>query len=395
MTGGGTDASTDALRAAASMVSRRTGLRFDPGLLQRLRRAVTGGAARSGETELGWVRRLEDDDALLAGVVTEVTIQESAWFRDPAQFEALRRGFLPRSRTPVVWSIGCALGQEAYSLAMTLREAGRADIGVVATDVSPAAVASCARGVFTTTQLDGLDPTRRQRWLQRLGDDWEVHDDLRRQVVTIRHNIARDAIPSVVAGCDLVFCRNVLIYLTDADMEDVLGRLAAFLPDRGNLFLGSGEALWRALRHFEPVELGDGFSYRPRREEPPAAGDPGPSCEDRPERQGPQPAPLEPAPGEAGVLFAAGSTALERGDTSEAVRLLRQAVYLDQDLALAQFTLGVAIATGGDPAGARRAWEAARAALGRADPARVEGDLDGHSVSALALAIDARLQGLP
>jgi cytochrome c-type biogenesis protein CcmH/NrfG len=86
---------------------------------------------------------------------------------------------------------------------------------------------------------------------------------------------------------------------------------------------------------------------------------------------------------------------MERGDGGEATRLLRQAVHLDTDLVLAHFALGVALAAGGDDGAARRAWEAARAALRRADPARVEGDLDGHSVSALALAIDARLQGLP
>ncbi|HEY2428814.1 MAG TPA: CheR family methyltransferase [Acidimicrobiales bacterium] len=386
----------DPIDRAAGEVTRRTGLRFDLGLRQRLRRAVAEAAARAGVSEPAWVRRLEDDDAALAHIVTQVTIQESGWFRDRAQFDALRTTVLPRLRTPVIWSVGAALGQEAYSLAMTLREAGHPEVRVVATDVSVAAVEGCARARYPLSLLGGLDATRRQRWLRPVGDEWEVDETLRRQVLAMRHNVATDPVPAEVAGCQVVFCRNVLIYMTDQAMEQALSRVAALLPAAGALFLGGGEALWRALRRFEPVELPGCYSYRPRsdRRAAPAAAAAAASPPAARRPAATPAAPSWPEP-EAVTAYAAGNAAFEAGDADTAVRLLRQATYIDPDLAVAHFTLGVVLSAGGDTAGARRAWEAARAAVGRADPADVEDALDGHSASALTLAIDARLEGLP
>jgi chemotaxis protein methyltransferase CheR len=378
----------EAVGAAADVVTARTGLRFDPGLLERLRRAVSDGAAGTGLEPGRWASQLARDDRSLAEVITQVTIQESSWFRDDEHFEALRTTILPRHRAPLIWCAGSALGQEPYSLAMTLREAGRPGARVVATDVSPAAVEATTRAVYTTAQLDGLDDTRRDRWMARAGDEWEVVADLRAQVVPLRQGLASDPIPAEVEGCDVVFCRNVLIYLSEEAMDDVLRRLARLLPVDGVLFLGAGEALWRAFDYFEPVNLGSCRCYRPRR----AGRRRAPIAAVTTHHAAPNPRPpVQPALPDPAERFAAGSSALEDGDTDEAVRLLRQAVYLDPDRATAHFTLGVALAARGDLDAAQRAWEAARAALGRADDSDVEGALEGHSATALAMAIDARL----
>ncbi|GAC1375593.1 MAG: protein-glutamate O-methyltransferase CheR [Acidimicrobiales bacterium] len=394
------DVSPAALARATDEVARQLGLRIGGALRHRLRRLIASAAAHAGIEPVAWASSLADDRGRLEEVINAVTIQESAWFRDPAQFVALQRLVLPRAGGSLVWSAGVALGQEPYSLAMTLREGGRRHWEVLATDIDSISLAATAAGVFQPTQLGGLDRARRARWLHPVDRGWAVHEDLRTQVIVRRHNLATEALPPEIERCDVVFCRNVLIYLTEDGSTAFLSRLADSLRPGGVLFLGGSEALWRDTPHFVPVNLGGCYCYRRsavrradasgRRPVPPdrATVPAGPV----PARQGSvPPADSEPDPPNAPALLAAGSSALDRGETTEAIRLLRQAAYLDPDLALAHFTLGLALEADGNPSGACRAWRAARAALVRSDEADGPLHPGERSSEVLASAIEVRL----
>ena len=91
----------------------------------RVARALRNGAAARGEPPAAYVQSLLRQPEALQALVDAITVQETRFFRDPAHFEVLVRRALPRlPAAGVVWSVGCAHGQEAWSLAMALEEAG-------------------------------------------------------------------------------------------------------------------------------------------------------------------------------------------------------------------------------------------------------------------------------
>ena len=400
-----------ALEEVGRLLSRRVGLRLDPAIRGRLARAVRDEAERTGEDEHQYVARLSADADLLQSLLNRVTVQETSFFRDPGQFDALASEVLPALRArgaPVhVWSAGCANGQEPYSLAMALAESGIADWHVLASDLSTNALARTRAPRYRERELRGLSPERRRRHLAQVGrDEWEIVAPLRERVTTIRHNLAEDAPPFAPGACQIVFCRNVLIYFGHDDVVAFLDRLAARLTDDSVLFVGYSESLWQVTDHFQLTPIGKAFSYRKTRPGASAHHAPAPTRL-LPQSSAPPPAPPVPPPvrrpepvaepvletvpslGPAD-LMAIGEAALDRGDHSEAVNAFRKAAFLDPDHPLAHLNLGLALEVAGDAGAARRAFSAARAALGRCDTAEVEAALEGYRLDDLVRLLDLK-----
>ena len=121
---------------AAELLAGRIGLRVEGSMRSRVRRAIRDGAAARGESPAAYVAALLADEAAVEALVDAITVQESGFFRDAGHFEVLVRRALPAlPGAGVVWSAGCGNGQEAWSLAIALEEAGAADWRVLATDV--------------------------------------------------------------------------------------------------------------------------------------------------------------------------------------------------------------------------------------------------------------------
>jgi chemotaxis protein methyltransferase CheR len=374
---------TEALFAgAAGLLARRVGLRLDPALRHRLERCVREGAGAHHLVLDQYVAALESSPSLFQDLVNRVTVQETAFFRDPGQFETLTRHVLPGLPEPVlIWSAGCANGQEAYSLAITLAESGLQDWRVLATDVSTQALRRASEGRYNQREMTGISESRRQRYFQRAGTDWAVIPDLRKRVAFQRHNLITDVPPFEPGTCPVIFCRNVLIYVSPSELLAFLDRLILWMSRDSYLFLGYSESLWQVTDRFRLVSLGDAFAYQragvhPRKSSPPRAG------EDR----------VGAADPEVATLLAAGEAAVGAGDASGAVAAFRKAVYLDPDHPLAHFQLGLALEAGGDRKAARRAYAAARAAIARCDTARVEAALEGYRLAALEDVLRFKLQ---
>ena len=177
----------------------------------------------------------------LQGLLNRVTVQETAFFRHPEQFEVLARDVLPTLPRPVkIWSAGCANGQEPFSLAMLLEEQGIAG-SVIGTDLSTTALQRTVAARYVTRELSGLSPRRIARHLTRTRDSWQINPAIRGRVRTLYHNLL-DPLPLEVQSCQVIFCRNVLIYLS---------------PDHTRAFL-------RADRRHVPPERPPSSSVRPR-----------------------------------------------------------------------------------------------------------------------------------
>jgi chemotaxis methyl-accepting protein methylase len=409
-----------ALEDAARLLSRRVGLRLDPAVRGRLARAVQDEATRNGQELSTYVARLDGDADALQDLLNRVTVQETSFFRDAGQFDALASTVLPALREagePVrVWSAASANGQEPYSVAMVLSEANLVDWEVIATDISTSALARTRAARYHERELSGLSPERRRRYLREVGgSEWEVVPALREKVLVSRNNLAADPPPSPPRSCQVVFCRNVLIYFGRTEVVAFLERLSTWLPPGGYLFLGYSESLWQVTDRFVPERIGDAFLYRTRPAPAPAsaarrAPRPAPVAQaPRPSRPAgrratspaPRPAPGAPPqdvelpvqPRAVADLLAEGEVALGGGEYAAAVAAFRKVTYLDPDQPVAHLNLALALEASGDEPSARRAYLAARAALDRCDTAEVEAALEGYHLDELSRLLDLKVGG--
>ena len=414
------------LERAAELLAGRIGLRVEGSMRSRVQRAVRQGADARGESPSAYVAALLADEDALQGLVDAITVQESGFFRDPPHFEVLVRRALPALPGPgVVWSAGCANGQEAWSLAIALEEAGAADWRVLATDVSAQALARAEAGRYTERESAGLSPIRRARFLTRAGDgEWEIGARLRRRVSFLAHNLAEESPPAEAGACRVVFCRNVLIYLGAEATARTLASLRARMPSDGWLFTGSSETLAAGARLFGPHRVDGVYVYRPRSARfarPRTTGDDGtalagpagsrrvaaaPGSQPRGSDAADAPRPAVPADPRASDrsasppradenpplpepadLVADGEAHVAAGRFGDAVTAFRKACFLAPDDPLPLLGLGLALERD-DRAAAARAFRAARAALARA------GDdiaATGWSGAELARLLDAKL----
>ena len=203
----------------------------------------------------------------------ELLIGVTAFFRDPDAWAELGDTVLPGMVQGLVsgdrlraWVVGCSTGEEAYSLAMMLREAMTAaarpqdtDVQIFASDLSPDAVDVARRGVYPQSIRDQLSPERLERFFSRQGDHYRVRPELRDRVLFARHDVALDP---PFTNVDLIVCRNLLIYF-DQDLQNRLLPLFHYsLRAGGVLFLGRSETAERFNWLFEP--LGTDHLYRRR-----------------------------------------------------------------------------------------------------------------------------------
>ncbi|MBV9659551.1 MAG: methyltransferase domain-containing protein [Acidimicrobiales bacterium] len=391
---------------AADLLAQRSGLLLDSNPTGRLSRALTLAARAKGISCAEYVTLVETDTAMLQDLLDRVTIQETAFFRDPGQFEALATYVLPTVPAPItIWSAACSNGQEAYSLAMILAESGHVGSRVLGTDVSTNAIDRARRGRYSKSEIRGLSTARRSRYLVDADGEYDIAPELRARVEITRHNLKAGPPALPPNSCPVVFCRNVLIYFGRDDVRRLLDQIADWMGPQGWLFLGYSESLWHISQRFEMVRLGDAFAYRPsgqrrgRTATPPRATGQGVTAPNNGRRRASSPAvqdvPQAPATAvsaEAAEFLALGRKAMETGDHAGAVAAFRKSTYLDGDQPIAHFCLGLALERFGDEGAARRAYAAARLALGRSTGLPAE-DLDGYHPDEVVRLLDRKLAG--
>lgn len=243
--------------AAARLVTRQAGL-----TLKTVRRpAVESGIRRAMEradiADIGeYINLLEAEPMALDDLVTELTVGETYFFREPGHYEFLRREVLPDIRrrrgsghTLRAWSAGCSTGEEAYSLAIVLEEEGLSEQAyLLGTDISRRALRAARLARYRRWSFRGADDTVLGTYFRRISDtelerrdQFELAARFRRRVHFEYLNLALDTYPSLGTGTwgmDIIFCRNVLIYF---DPHTNLSRKSR-RPTNGSR--RSSEVLW-------------------------------------------------------------------------------------------------------------------------------------------------------
>jgi len=436
------------LERIEAILQNACGLSLSPGLQRGLSAAV-GHAAKAMSLPLElFVRRLLGGDAeCVSWLVERSVIGETYFFRHPEQFAALREKLAADFGDVAalsIWSAGCASGEEPYTIAMALLEAGRharAD-RILATDVSELALAKARAATYGKWSLRRLDPLLQGRYFEPKGELLEVKPEARRAVELRHHNLVHD--PAPVSGCQLVFCRNVLIYFKPDTAALVLHKLSEALVPGGYLVLGPVEVSMAATLPLQWVELsGATLLRRPAPGDKPPRAEPAPSerphvpaqahahARDRaskpparlskPSRRASSPSvpiavPAVPATGQltrfelareaarSGRLEEAERLAREemspesylllsmaaesRGDLAGAVDLARKALYLEPSLATGHAFLVSLYGRLGKPHEAERARRNALEALSGIDEAAILRGVEAITAGALRRALE-------
>ncbi|WP_083748687.1 protein-glutamate O-methyltransferase CheR [Pelomonas sp. KK5] len=237
---------------------------YAPGLL---RRRMAQARDQMGYEHLSELQHaLLREPAVFARLLQYLTVQVSEMFRDPAYFRVLREEVMPQLSTwpsLKVWVAGCSHGEEVWSMAILLKEAGLLDRTILyATDINPQALQRAEAGVFPRDRAAQFS----RNYLASggtgsLSDYYTCAYDaiafdrgLRRQIMFADHSLATDA---VFSELHLVSCRNVLIYFTPALQDRSIGLFRDSLVRGGFLGLGSRETLQFGAhaRAFEPIHV--------------------------------------------------------------------------------------------------------------------------------------------
>jgi chemotaxis protein methyltransferase CheR len=258
-----------------SLLSSRSGIDFnrhgDAFLENRLRRRMTEAGAR---TLFEYYRMVttQTGGSELQKLIDAVAIHETAFFRNAPQFRTLesvafpdrvRRRLVAAQRRVSVWSAGCSTGQEPYSIAMSFYDSvvlpDTWDLQVLATDISTHAIRTARRGHYSSVQVEGVPSERLKEYFDRGPDYYSVRQWVRRRVEFAAGNIF-DGAPR--RDLDMIFCRNLMIYLDEARQRRLVALFADALAAGGYLFLGHAESLTGLSAAFRMVSVGQGIAYQ-------------------------------------------------------------------------------------------------------------------------------------
>jgi type IV pilus assembly protein PilK len=208
-----------------------------------------------GLPDLGAYQRLVErgveGDAEKAALIDQLTVKDSRFFRNRESMDAVGDFMRRRAREACsedknfrIWSVGCALGQETWSLAMLASEQfAYTDVlwRALGTDISPTAVIKAARGIYSEKQLERVSTHRLTRFFDRVDEGWQVQPHLRERVGFGASNLKHiEHCP--YEGQDLIYCQNVLIYFRTDMANHIVDELVKRLRPGGLLVLGAGEA---------------------------------------------------------------------------------------------------------------------------------------------------------
>lgn len=269
------------LERLRALIAERLGLDYSDDKLADLASVAARRIEREGHPSVdGYLEVLasaRESAAELFALAEDLTVNETFFFRSADHLRVLREVVLPALRQSGrrrlrVASVGCASGEEPYSIAMELCEAlpdlSQWEVSIVAFDVSAAMLDKARRALFSQWSLRATPDELKARHFTASGRDFLLERRIREMVRFEQLNLA-DGGAAVwrSLACDAIFCRNVLMYLTPALVQRVVSRFERALPPGGFLFLGHAETL-RGLSHeFHLCHTHESFYYQRRNQD--------------------------------------------------------------------------------------------------------------------------------
>lgn len=395
---------------------------------------------------VGWFMSVPPSQELFEAMACYLTTGETYFLREAHSFEALERQIIPEiirkrhgnDQRLRIWSSGCATGEEPYSIAIVLYRMRAAlrdwDISILATDINPHALHKAIAGVYTHWSFRTMPAGFKENYFTETeAGCFELLPVIKAMVTFSSFNLAEECYPPH-DSIDVIFCRNVLMYFAPQLVKKVVTHYLHCLVNGGWLFVSSCETSNQVYSGFEPIHFPDAILYRRANcgglAQPESTIFIQPTHSPLPPPPPPPPLPVQVVTAPSSLFYQGGhkddtetltlqcrryanegrlaealriseqalatdklSSRLhylravilqEQGMNDEAGASLKKALYLDQDMVMAHFTLANLEQRKGKIKESRRHFNAALSLLGRFDPDDVIPESDGMFAGKLA-----------
>jgi chemotaxis protein methyltransferase CheR len=271
--------SEEEFRLLRDFIHERFGIFFDEGQKDSLRSRLAGRLSALGllsfEDYYRYLRfgplRAEEE----ARMISHLTNNETYFFRELGQLQVFADTVLKSvkerkarlaDRTVRIASVGCSTGEEALTLAMIIYDSGQFfwgwDVRIFGVDVDPEALEKARRGIYHQNSFRAMTEAVRDRHFVKTGGGQQPKDVLRRLVTLRQGNLLEATSYEGLTPLDVIFCRNVLIYFSDATILRAVRLFRDLLAPGGYLFLGHAESLSRITDAFTPIRFQGAMVYQ-------------------------------------------------------------------------------------------------------------------------------------
>ena len=236
----------DKYESFKSKVYTLTGINLSLYKEKQMKRRITSLASRNGYDDFEkYFEAIKKDKNLFDEFINYLTINVSEFYRNPVQWTTLEKDLLPdlikNNRKLTVWSSASSTGEEPYSLVMLLSKYyDMKDIKVMATDIDKGAIEKANIGIYSEKSIQNLPAEFKTKFFDKVGESFKIKDVVKNCVEYKQMNLLEDKYP---INCNLILCRNVLIYFTEEAKDHVYEGFYKSLAKDGVLFVGSTEQI--------------------------------------------------------------------------------------------------------------------------------------------------------
>lgn len=195
-------------------------------------------------TYKSYVELLKTDTNALEQFINYLTINVSEFYRNPEQWVLLEKNIFPEmirrfGEKLKIWSAACSTGDEPYSIVMALsRHLPLSKIQVIATDIDKQVLEKAKIGLYSKKSIANVPNDLKKRYFKKNGEFFHIADEIKKCVQFRQHNLLEDVYP---AHCNMIVCRNVVIYFTDEAKKNIYLKFNRSLKNQGFLFIGNTE----------------------------------------------------------------------------------------------------------------------------------------------------------
>ncbi len=215
---------------------------------RQMKRRIESLMARHGYQDFEpYSKALKDDKDLLNEFINFITINVSEFYRNPSLWDTLDKKIIPElidrfGKNLKIWSAACSTGDEPYTLAMVMmNHVPDANIKIIATDIDNTVLSKAKAGLYMENSLKGLPKEYKDKYFEKIDDrTYAISDKVKKCVEFKQADLLKDRYPD---SCDLIVCRNVMIYFTEEAKAVIYKKFNDSLKKDAFLFVGNTEQI--------------------------------------------------------------------------------------------------------------------------------------------------------
>jgi chemotaxis protein methyltransferase CheR len=256
---------------------RKTGIQYQDSKKYYVERRISERVAKTNSESFRdyfTMVRFQVSGEELQLLVNAMTVNETYFFREDYQFDALVTGMLPalakvkRRGDPMrIWSVPCSSGEEPYSIAINILErweqADSWDIEIHASDIDTKILAEARAGRFSERSVGRVSPQLLSKYFKhKVAGEYQICDELRNSIDFATVNVVDPIQTRRYRDFDIIFCRNLLIYFDDVGRKETVEMFYECLAPGGYICLGHSESMSRMSSIFQPRKFKDAIVYQ-------------------------------------------------------------------------------------------------------------------------------------